>query len=95
MAMDPRCAAAVRAVAAGRKISDERMQLIEDTLRAKMRELASMDRARWQTLSRDQRVMEAGDAAMAEIHAKADLKEFRAGLQVTKDRKSTRLNSSH
>jgi hypothetical protein len=80
--MDPRCATAIRAAAAGRQISDERLKLIETTIEAKMRELARQDRRAWAALSRDERVSRASAAVMADIQAEAALKEHRAGLQV-------------
>lgn len=80
--MDPRCAAAIRAAAAGRQISDERLQLIEDAMSAKMRDLARRDRQAWSALSRDQRVAQASAAVMDDVRAEAALKEYRAGLQV-------------
>lgn len=79
--MKPKCATNVRS-AAGRPISDAKLQAMDDAIRAKMRELARQDRERWQTLSRDQRVSEATAAAMADVQAQAALKEYRAGLQV-------------
>lgn len=82
--MNPRCITAVRAAAAGRNISDAKLQAIEDAVSGKMRELARMDRQRWQSLSRDQRVAEAAAKVMEDIEAEAALKEYRASLQVLK-----------
>ena len=80
--MDPRCVTAVRAAAAGRQISDERLRLIEDAIGAKMREMARRDRPAWQALSRDQRVAQASAEVMADVKADAARKEHLAGLQV-------------
>jgi hypothetical protein len=82
MVMNSKCATAVRAAAGGRKLSDAKMQAIEDAISSSMRELARRDRQRWQSMSRDQRVAEAATKAMQDIQAEAALKEFRAGLQV-------------
>lgn len=80
--MRPECATTVRAAAGGRTISDAKLQAIDDALTATMRDLARRDRARWQGLSRDQRMAEAVAKAMEDIQAEAGLKEYRAGLQV-------------
>ncbi len=82
MAMRRECATAVRAAAGNRPVSDAKMQAIEDSISKNMRELARQDRARWQTLSRDQRMQEAVNKAMQDLAAEAKLKEVRAGLQV-------------
>lgn len=82
MAMKPKCATAVRAAAGDRKISDAKMQAIDDALRSTMRDLAREDRQRWQSLSRDQRLSEATARAMEGVQAEAALKEYRATLQV-------------
>jgi hypothetical protein len=80
--MKAECISAVRAAASGRPISDAKLQAMEDAISAQMRELARQDRARWQGLSRDQRVAEATAKAMEKLQADAALKEYRAGLQV-------------
>lgn len=80
--MRANCAASVRAAAGGRPISDAKLQAIEDAISGTMRELARRDRARWQTLTRDQRVAEATAKAMEDVRAEAALKEYRASLQV-------------
>lgn len=80
--MDPRCAAAVRAAAHGRPISDAKLALIEQTLDRHMRQLAKLDRQRWLSLTRDQRMTEATQAAMAEIAAESARKVHNAELQV-------------
>jgi hypothetical protein len=80
--MTPKCATQVRAAAGGRKISDAKLQAIEEALGASMRELARLDPPRWRGLSRDQRMAEASAKAMADIEAEANLKQYRATLQV-------------
>jgi hypothetical protein len=80
--MTPKCATAVRAAAAGRPISEAKMQAIEDAISGTMRELARQDRHRWAGLTRDQRMAEATAKAMEDVQAEAALKEYRAGLQV-------------
>jgi hypothetical protein len=87
MAMNPKCATAVRA-AAGREISDAKLQAIEDELTGAMKRLAREDRLlppeqrRWAGLTREQRMQEATARAMEDLQAEAALKEQRAGLQV-------------
>lgn len=81
MALHPNCVAAVTA-AAGRPLSAGKLKAIDDALSAKMRELARRDRARWQGLSRDQRMIEAAQAAFQDIQAEAALKQVREGLQI-------------
>lgn len=80
--MTPKCATQVRAAAAGRKISDAKLQAIEDAMSATMRELARQDPPRWRGLSRDQRMAEAMAKVMQDVEAQAALKEYRATLQV-------------
>lgn len=82
MSMNAKCVTAIRAAAGGRTISDAKLAAIEDAISSTMRELARQDRARWQSLSRDQRVAEAMAKAMEDVQAQAALKEYRAGLQV-------------
>lgn len=81
MALHPNCVAAVTA-AAGKPLSPGKLKAIDDALSAKMRELARRDRARWQGLSRDQRMIEAAQAAFQDIQAEAALKQVREGLQM-------------
>lgn len=88
MAMLAKCAAAVQAAAQamGRaKLTDAQLRQIDERLSATMRRLARQDRARWSALSADQRLTEAGKAAVAELQAEAALKAQRAALQVTID----------
>jgi hypothetical protein len=91
MAMDPKCATAIRAAAAGRKISDERMQLIEDAISEQMRELARQSRQEarasggpdaWLSMTREQRVSAASAKAMETVQAEAALKEARGVQQI-------------
>jgi len=80
--MNPKCRTAVRAAAAGRTISDAKMQLIEDALRDKGQMLARQDTPRWLGLSREQRTAEVARAAMDDLEAAATRKEALAGMQV-------------
>jgi hypothetical protein len=82
MAMNPKCATAVRAAAAGRKISDAKMQALSDSLDGTMRELARQDPPRWRALTPDQRMAEALGKAMTDLQGEAALKEHRANLQL-------------
>lgn len=80
--MDPKCVAAVRAAAKGRPISDAKLAAIEGAIVGKKTQLARADRARWISLTPDQQMAEAVQAAMKDIAAEAALKEFRAVQQV-------------
>ena len=80
--MKPKCIQQVTAAANGRPISPAKLQAIDDAISGKMRELARRDPQGWQAMSRDQRMAQAADAAMKDIQAQAQLKEYRAGLQV-------------
>jgi hypothetical protein len=88
MVMNPKCATAVRAAAGDRKISDSKLQAIEDALIGTMKRLAREDRMlppeqrQWSSMSRDQRLTIATARAMEDLQAEAALKEHRAGLQV-------------
>jgi hypothetical protein len=81
MAMTQKCRDTVRAAAAGRSISDARMQLLDDAISSKAQELARTNNARWRGLTAEQRTVEAAQAAMAKVRADAALKEFRASQQ--------------
>jgi len=95
MAMNPKCATAVRAAAGGRQISEAKLAAIEDAISGTMRELARRDRQRWQGLTRDQRMAEAMTAAMEQIQAEAAIKEYRASLQVLRTAEAeTRITES-
>lgn len=80
--MTPACRQAVSA-AAGRPLTDAEVRKIDDRLSSTMRRLARTD-PQWQAKSRDQRVMEASQQAMADIQQEAALKVTRASLQVVK-----------
>jgi hypothetical protein len=82
MAIDPKCAAAVRAAAAGRKLSGDKLNTLSNALDSAARDLARQDPPRWRALTRDQRMAEALDKAMADVHGEATLKEHRANLQL-------------
>ncbi len=82
--MKPECITKVRAAAGGRTISDAKLRMIEEQISGKMRELARLDPQKWQAMSRDERMTAAADAAMKDIQAEAQLKVFRAELQVVK-----------
>tara|TARA_B100001105_G_scaffold236652_1_gene212617 strand:+ start:21005 stop:23548 length:2544 start_codon:yes stop_codon:yes gene_type:complete len=84
MAMDPKCRAAVRAAAAGRQISDAKIDLIEQQLRETGQMLARQDPERWIGLTTAQRTREIAAAAMDQVKAEALRKEWRASLQVTR-----------
>lgn len=81
MAMSPKCSAEVLA-AAGRPLTESKLNAIADALDAKMRELARRDRKAWQALTREQRMTQAAAEAMADLQTQAALKEYRASLQV-------------
>ncbi len=78
------CIKQVRAAAGGRQISDAKIKAIDDAISGKMRELARQDPEGWQAKSRDQRMTEAAQAAMADIEAAASRKEMLAGMQAIK-----------
>lgn len=82
--MHPDCIKQVRAAAGDRKISDAKIKAIDDAISGKMRELARQDPEGWQAKSRDQRMTEAAQAAMADIEAAASRKEMLAGMQAIK-----------
>lgn len=78
------CIKQVQAAAGGRKLSDSKIQAIDDAISGKMRELARLDPDGWRAKSADQRVTEAAQAAMMDIEAAAGRKEMLAGLQAVK-----------
>mgnify|MGYP000992424260 CR=1 FL=1 len=78
------CIEKVRAAAGDRKLSDSKIKAIDDAISGKMRELARQDPEGWQAKSRDQRMTEAAQAAMADIEAAASRKEMLAGMQAIK-----------
>jgi len=74
-------------------VSDAKLASIESSIDSVLRELARQSRQearatgkpnRWLSMSKDQRMAEAVTKAMEQIQAEASLKEYRAGLQVTK-----------
>ncbi len=82
--MHNKCITAVRNAANGRHISDAKLQVIEDAIQDSMRHLARMDRARWSSLSLDQRVAEAAAQAVKKIESDAARKEYLASQQILK-----------
>lgn len=78
------CIKKVQAAAGGRKLSDAKIQAIDDAISGKMRELARLDPEGWQAKSRDQRITEAATAAMQDIQATAARKEMLTGMQAIK-----------
>lgn len=82
--MSAKCIAQVQAAAtaAGRKVTPAKLQLIEDSLRDKMKELARQDRQRWNSLPLDQRVREATAAALQDLDAAAKRKERLTAMQI-------------
>lgn len=78
------CIKQVQAAAGGRKLSDSKIQAIDDAISGKMRELARRDPQGWQAKTKDQRVTEAAMAAMDDITAAAQRKEMLAGMQAVK-----------
>ena len=78
------CIKQVRAAAGGRQISDAKIKAIDDAISGKMRDLARQDPEGWRAKSRDQRMTEAAQAAMADIEAAASRKEMLAGMQAIK-----------
>ena len=78
------CIKKVQAAAGGRKLSEAKIQAIDDAISGKMRELARLDPEGWQAKSRDQRITEAATAAMQYIQTEAARKEMLAGMQAIK-----------
>ncbi|WP_175040142.1 hypothetical protein [Burkholderia contaminans] len=70
--------------AAGRRLSRAELQQIDERIGANMRQLARKDRARWQGLSNDARVLEAAEEGARQIQHEAALKVMRAQMQVLK-----------
>lgn len=91
MAMNPKCATAVRQAAGEREISDSKLQAIEDAITLTMKRMALEDRRlppeqrTWAGMSKAQRIQAATARAMEEVQADAKLKEHRAALQVLRD----------
>lgn len=82
--MTPKCSTAIRAAAGGRTISDAKLAKIEEMVSRKMSDLARTDRDRWQSLTKEQRVMEAADAAMKELDEVSVRTERLGEMQVAK-----------
>lgn len=78
------CVKQVQAAAGGRKLSESKIQAIDDAISGKMRELARRDPQGWQAKTKDQRITEAAQAAMDDITAAAQRKEMLAGMQAVK-----------
>ena len=78
------CIKKVTAAAGGRKLSDAKIKAIDDAISGKMRDLARQDPEGWRAKSKDQRITEAAQAAMADIEATAARKEMLAGMQAVK-----------
>ena len=70
--------------AANRTLSPAKIKAIDDSISAKMRELARQDPQGWQAKSKDQRVAEAAQAAMKDIEAEAKRTEYLGTLQILK-----------
>ena len=81
--VSPRCIAAVNA-AAGRILTDTQIKAIDDEMSASMRRLARADPGRWQSLTADERLVEAGAAVVADIKARADRKLANAERQIVR-----------
>lgn len=70
--------------AANRTLSAGKIKAIDDSISAKMRELARQDPQGWQAKSKDQRVAEAAQAAMKDIEVEARRTEYLGTLQILK-----------
>lgn len=81
--MKPQCRQAVQQ-AAGRALTDAEVKKIDDRINATMRNMARADPAGWRARSADQRVVDAAQQAMADIHGEAALKVQRAQVQIVK-----------
>lgn len=81
--MDAKCASAIRAAAAGRNISQAKLDMIETALSSKMREMAKTEE-NWQSLSRDQRYAAASEATMKDIQAQSARAEWLGVQQILK-----------
>lgn len=82
--MHSKCITAIRQAANGRNISDAKLAMIEDEIRAQMRQIARRDRSRWSSLSKDERIREAASAAEIALKETADRKELLAATQILK-----------
>lgn len=81
--------------AANRTLSFAKIKAIDDSINAKMRELARQDPEGWQAKSKDQRVAEAAQAAMKDIEAEAKRTEYLGTLQILKtDETAKRIDAA-
>lgn len=81
--MKPACKASVNA-AAGRILTEGELAKIEQAIEGTAKRLAKGDIDRWRGLSSDQRIIEAGIQAVKDLQAEAQLRKYRAVLQVLK-----------
>ena len=81
--MQPKCIAQV-AAAAGRALTNAEIKGIDDRMDSTMRNLARQDPQGWMAKSKDTQVMEAAQAAMADMKAEAARKVANAQRQVLK-----------
>src|SRR5690606_4981600 len=79
--MHPSCISSVSA-AAGRILSPAEIRNIDDRMNSTMRRLARQDPAAWMAKPNDQRVLEAAQAAVAEIKAESARKVENAQRQI-------------
>lgn len=81
--MQPKCIAQV-AAAAGRALTNAEIKGIDERMDSTMRRLASQDAQGWMAKSKDTQVLEAAQAAMADMKAEAARKVANAQRQVIK-----------
>lgn len=81
--MQPKCIAQV-AAAAGRALTNAEIKGIDDRMDSTMRNLARQDPQGWMAKSKDTQVMEAAQAAMADMKAEAARKVANSQRQVLK-----------
>ncbi len=81
--MQPKCIAQVSA-AAGRPLTNAEIRGIDDRMDSTMRNLARQDPQGWMAKSKDTQVLEAAQAAMADLKAQAQRKVDNAQRQVIK-----------
>lgn len=81
--MQPKCIAQV-AAAAGRALTNAEINGIDDRMDSTMRNLARQDPQGWMAKSKDTQVMEAAQAAMADMKAEAARKVANSQRQVLK-----------
>lgn len=84
--MKERCIAAVQR-AAGREMTKQEIQGIEDRISRNMRQLARRNPEKWQKLTEQQRMDQAAKASVAELMREAELQKFRIERMIeAKDR---------